>query len=431
MTQRNMVRTKSNLRCRNKHKLSGIILVVVLVVIAMLALAAYTFTDLMLTEKEAALLNGHQIQARNLVDSGVEQVKVYLEMTEDVRYASGGEFDNPALFQAVQVTTGVNATARGRFTVISPMMDSQGMWGGVRFGLEDESGRLNLNALDLALPDEEDADAAALEAAVDDILDSGGNDTNDGTAGVGNATGGAVPSGANSGGGTTGGATSGGTSGGTNDADDAASDDSTDEEEEEPIDTSGRAMLMKLPGMTVDIADAILDYVDEDDEPREYGAESSYYSSLSYAAKNGPLETVEELLMVRGVTPDLLFGRDINRNGIIDMHELNLPLTGGFDDGTGAMDRGWSAYLTLFSAERNVNQEGLPKVNLNEEDLQTLHDQLTQVFSDPGWATFIVAYRQNGPDSNESTAAEAEAPSDQAVDFSRPARFPSRKCWIW
>ncbi|MCA9201037.1 MAG: hypothetical protein KDA87_26035, partial [Planctomycetales bacterium] len=262
MTRRNMVRTKSNLRYRPGHKPSGMILVVVLVIIAMLALSAYTFTDLMLTEKEAAILNGQQIQARNLVDSGVEQIKVYLEMTEDVRYASGGEFNNPALFQAVQVTTGVNATARGRFTVVSPLMDSQGMWGGVRFGLEDESGRLNLNALDLALPDEEDADAAALEAAVDDILDSGGADA----AGAGNAAGGAAPSGANSGGGTTGGATSGGSSGGANDTDDTAADESTDEEEEEPIDTSGRAMLMKLPGMTVDIADAILDYVDEDDE---------------------------------------------------------------------------------------------------------------------------------------------------------------------
>ena len=33
--------------------------------------------------------------------------------------------------------------------------------------------------------------------------------------------------------------------------------------------------------MTEEIADAILDWLDEDEEPREYGAESDYYSSLS------------------------------------------------------------------------------------------------------------------------------------------------------
>ncbi len=36
---------------------------------------------------------------------------------------------------------------------------------------------------------------------------------------------------------------------------------------------------MGLPGMTVEIADAILDYIDADEEPRPYGAESEYYRS--------------------------------------------------------------------------------------------------------------------------------------------------------
>ena len=37
---------------------------------------------------------------------------------------------------------------------------------------------------------------------------------------------------------------------------------------------------------------------------------SSIYSALGYSCKNGPLDTIEELLLVKGVTPDLLFGRD-------------------------------------------------------------------------------------------------------------------------
>ena len=37
---------------------------------------------------------------------------------------------------------------------------------------------------------------------------------------------------------------------------------------------------MGLPGMTEDVADAILDWLDTDDEPRELGAEIEYYSGL-------------------------------------------------------------------------------------------------------------------------------------------------------
>src|SRR5213078_1447855 len=43
---------------------------------------------------------------------------------------------------------------------------------------------------------------------------------------------------------------------------------------------AGRTLLMALPDMTEDIADAILDYIDPDDDARELGAEIDYYSSL-------------------------------------------------------------------------------------------------------------------------------------------------------
>src|SRR5262245_59247373 len=79
------------------------------------------------------------------------------------------------------------------------------------------------------------------------------------------------------------------------------------------IDSSGRVahdMLMAPANMTQEIADAILDWLDPDDEPRANGAENSYYQALSppYRCKNGPLDSLEELLLVKGVTPGLLFG---------------------------------------------------------------------------------------------------------------------------
>jgi general secretion pathway protein K len=58
------------------------------------------------------------------------------------------------------------------------------------------------------------------------------------------------------------------------------------------------------------IVDSVLDWKDADDFHRLNGAESDYYLSLPnpYKARNAAFETLEELLMVKGVTPEILFG---------------------------------------------------------------------------------------------------------------------------
>ena len=82
-------------------------------------------------------------------------------------------------------------------------------------------------------------------------------------------------------------------------------------------DTGGPALLeaafralFQARGAEVDPTDAILDWMDPDDEPRPEGAESDYYASLDipYACKNGPMDSVDELLLIKGVTLDLFFG---------------------------------------------------------------------------------------------------------------------------
>jgi hypothetical protein len=84
------------------------------------------------------------------------------------------------------------------------------------------------------------------------------------------------------------------------------------------INTATREVLVKAliaNGITVGaeqdtIADSILDWIDKDDQHRINGAESDYYQSLNpaYPAKNGPLDSLEELLQIKGVTPELFFG---------------------------------------------------------------------------------------------------------------------------
>ena len=56
------------------------------------------------------------------------------------------------------------------------------------------------------------------------------------------------------------------------------------------------------------LVDSIMDWRDPDDLHRASGAENDYYRSLTppYTAKNGPFDTVEDLLWVRGMTPELL-----------------------------------------------------------------------------------------------------------------------------
>lgn len=58
------------------------------------------------------------------------------------------------------------------------------------------------------------------------------------------------------------------------------------------------------------LVDSIMDWRDADDLHRVNGAENDYYTSLTpgYTAKNGPLDTIEDLLWIRGVTHELFFG---------------------------------------------------------------------------------------------------------------------------
>lgn len=61
-----------------------------------------------------------------------------------------------------------------------------------------------------------------------------------------------------------------------------------------------------------DPVDAIIDWLDYDDMDAEEpeGAENSYYMGLEvpFPCKNGPMDAIEELLLIKGITTDLYFG---------------------------------------------------------------------------------------------------------------------------
>ncbi|MBA2113931.1 type II secretion system protein GspK [Bremerella alba] len=332
-----MSTSKTHLRSKR-----GAVLFVVLVVVMMITLSAYAYTELMFIENKATHLTGRQIQARNVAESGIAMLNVFLEQEQDLIDEQGGIYDNPDFMRGILVYPDDTSESRGRFSVLAPALNMDGSIEGIRFGLEDESSRVNLNAL------------LMLEGQTEG---------------------------------------------------------------------SGRQLLLALPGMNEEIADCILDYIDEDDETRELGAEFDYYNTLDppYNPKNGPLETVEELLLVRGVTPELLFGRDTNRSGMVDDHEWAPPADG--DQQAMEMlelvpDLGWSSYLTLVSMEKNYSASGQPKIYLNEEDLQALHENISAIFP-VEYADFICAYRLYGGSQSSSSSGGGSGGGSVSLDLSQ------------
>jgi general secretion pathway protein K len=104
--------------------------------------------------------------------------------------------------------------------------------------------------------------------------------------------------------------------------------------------------LLKKQGLSLDLLDALADWVDNNDEPHPGGAETPYYAALkpAYAAKNGPLDTLEELRLVKGFSREA-FAR-------------------------------LQPFVTVYS----VNQAAPPLININtapKEVIMALDDQLT------------------------------------------------------
>jgi type II secretory pathway component PulK len=122
--------------------------------------------------------------------------------------------------------------------------------------------------------------------------------------------------------------------------------------------------LIRLPGMTYPAASSIMDWTDEDSNVERDGAEDEYYLSLAdpYYCKNANFETVEELLMVREVYRDMLYGdgtapplgqRYATRGSGRDMFTDPQLARGIFD------------LLTIYTSEPNmIGDEGQSRQNL-------------------------------------------------------------------
>lgn len=138
-----------------RQRRSGVVLILVTVVIVMLSLAGLTFVMTLATEHKAISIHGDELQLQQILESGVELMATFAEQPPATRRSAGGDYDNPDLFRGAVVLDDEAAARQGRATVLSPRWDNDEIVG-VRYGWENESGRLNLAVLpewDQRVPD--------------------------------------------------------------------------------------------------------------------------------------------------------------------------------------------------------------------------------------------------------------------------------------
>ena len=314
----------------------GIILVVVLIVIVLLTLAVMTFAKFMSAQRRATNTSLRQTQARLLAESGIEYLRAMLLYDQGTILELGGLYDNENEFCGHIVTDGTVALtgfAAGTQVAMNHIdLRDVGRFSVIAPALS-EDGLFVGEYIRYGLVDE--STKLNLRWVLQMELQQPG---------------------------------------------------------------TGRSLLMRLPGVNEEIADSILDWIDDsNEEPREFGAKDEYYMFLDppYYTRNGIPDSLDELLLVRGVTPKLLYGIDWNRNGIIDPGEPDEYSLDEYDVVDGSLNLGLIEYLTLDSRESLLTPDGLDKINVNMDDVNELRTLLTERFEeyDPQWASYIVSYR--------------------------------------
>jgi competence ComEA-like helix-hairpin-helix protein len=182
----------------------------------------------------------------------------------------------------------------------------------------------------------------------------------------------------------------------------------SDEESLLNLNTASANQLTNLAAITSDILGAIMVWrsaaatnaTAQNGAPADTatpgGANSDYYMSLRppYLARNGPFQTVRELLMVRGVTPALLLGNDDNQNGFLDNDDDPADKDPPDSKPPPPPDPGWAALLTVTDTDKDVDAAGKDRVNAQTADQAALSavPGIT-----PPIAAAIVSYRGQHP----------------------------------
>jgi general secretion pathway protein K len=172
----------------------------------------------------------------------------------------------------------------------------------------------------------------------------------------------------------------------------------TDLERKVNINTADTPVLQQaltLMGADADdisvVSDSIQDWIDSDNAPRIAGAENDYYQSLTppYYAKNASIDDLSELLLVKGVTPEMYWGTAASGHAPANFQHPKLGL-GTAPGQTPDYPFGLADVFTPVSSG---------KINVNTADANVLQ-MIPGV--DTNTAAAIIQQRA-GPDGEEGT----------------------------
>lgn len=156
------------------------------------------------------------------------------------------------------------------------------------------------------------------------------------------------------------------------------------------LNTATRAMLEALPGMTPELADAIITW--RSTRAQASGSENTYARlEPPRLNKAGPFETVDELRLVYGATLEILFGEDTNRNGVLDENENDGDQSAPRDNSDGLIQPGILEYVTVYSRQPNTRPGGGRRINISTPQTRPQLVALLQRLYGGGRAQQIVA----------------------------------------
>ena len=122
------------------------------------------------------------------------------------------------------------------------------------------------------------------------------------------------------------------------------------------------------------------------------GMNSELLAEILALRKSKPFSDLNDLLLLDRIDVQLLFGEDLNGNGLLDPNEDDGEESWPPDNADGRLDRGLAGFLTTWSAARNVTAEGKKRVNINSASAEEIAKSVPGISSQE--AESIVEHRK-------------------------------------
>lgn len=123
--------------------------------------------------------------------------------------------------------------------------------------------------------------------------------------------------------------------------------------------------VFEMLGYDPNLVYGVVDFIDSNSLSSSFGAEKDYYESLNppVTIKNGPLDSLTELLQVKDISLEMFYGPDEKNNKNIDSKDEIVDVEKGFE-----IKKGLIHYLTVFgdySTSSSGSATNFTSLNIN------------------------------------------------------------------